>query len=179
MKKLALSACFLLLLLATLVSAQSGGNFTVTNYVLGGGGVSSGGGFTLPGTLGQHDAQAVAGGDFSVQGGFWQCRGETAVAPNDVTLTPTTGSDAELNWTASGDYAVWQGTAPYLLPHDGQPGTTQLGTTNSVPFPVSNIIGNPATNYYFIVMGQNDCDTLSSDLSNRTGAFDFGITPGN
>lgn len=47
----------------------------------GGGGRSSGGSFTLSGTIGQHDAGGpMVGGDFSVAGGFWAARAEPCVA---------------------------------------------------------------------------------------------------
>lgn len=36
-----------------------------------GGGVSSGGSFEVVGTIGQHDAGSMSGGDFSLTGGFW------------------------------------------------------------------------------------------------------------
>lgn len=36
-----------------------------------GGGASSGGGFELTGTIGQHDAGTLSGGAFSLIGGFW------------------------------------------------------------------------------------------------------------
>jgi hypothetical protein len=37
----------------------------------GGGGTSSGGQFTLSGTVGQPDAGHMAGGQFTLEGGFW------------------------------------------------------------------------------------------------------------
>ena len=37
----------------------------------GGGGTSSGGSFTLTGTIGQTDAATLSGGNYSLQGGFW------------------------------------------------------------------------------------------------------------
>jgi len=37
----------------------------------GGGGVTSGGPYTLTGTIGQPDAGEMAGGDYEVLGGFW------------------------------------------------------------------------------------------------------------
>jgi len=37
----------------------------------GGGGTSSGGGFTLSGTIGQPDAGTLSGGGFTLTGGFW------------------------------------------------------------------------------------------------------------
>ena len=40
----------------------------------GGGGTSSGGAFTLSGTIGQPDAGTMAGGDYRLEGGFWSGR---------------------------------------------------------------------------------------------------------
>jgi hypothetical protein len=37
----------------------------------GGGGTSSGGSYTLSGTLGQPDAGTLSGGSYTLQGGFW------------------------------------------------------------------------------------------------------------
>src|SRR5438477_7358738 len=37
----------------------------------GGGGASSGGSFTLTGTIGQPDTGTLSGGNYSLQGGFW------------------------------------------------------------------------------------------------------------
>ena len=37
----------------------------------GGGGTSSGGNYTLTGTIGQPDAGAMTGGSFALEGGFW------------------------------------------------------------------------------------------------------------
>ncbi len=54
--------------------AQSGGGYDLSwSTIDGGGGESSGGGYTLTGTVGQPDAQAPAmtGGSYSLQGGFW------------------------------------------------------------------------------------------------------------
>jgi hypothetical protein len=47
----------------------------------GGGGTSSGGGFTLSGAIGQHDAGGpMTGGAFSLTGGFWAARAEPCYA---------------------------------------------------------------------------------------------------
>ncbi len=55
--------------------AQSqGGDFEITKSTIdSGGGTSSGGDFSLTGTIGQHDAnpQISSGGQFSLAGGFW------------------------------------------------------------------------------------------------------------
>ncbi|RIK66750.1 MAG: hypothetical protein DCC65_08450 [Planctomycetota bacterium] len=54
----------------------------------GGGGVSSGGGLTLVGTIGQHDAGSpdapLTGGGFTVVGGFWQMAAPSCACPGDM-----------------------------------------------------------------------------------------------
>ena len=67
--------------------------FQIDWYTIdGGGGTSSGGGFELSGTIGQHDAAPVAGtgGAFECLGGFWGVAGNPSCYPdcnNDGTLT--------------------------------------------------------------------------------------------
>src|SRR5258708_16849103 len=58
------------LLATTAIShAQS---FDISWYTIdGGGGASSGGTFSLTGTIGQPDAGHMAGGNFTLDGGFW------------------------------------------------------------------------------------------------------------
>lgn len=57
-----------------LQAQSSGGDFTITKSTIdGGGGASSGGDFSLVGTIGQPDANQTlsSGGDFLLAGGFW------------------------------------------------------------------------------------------------------------
>ena len=70
----------LLLLAAAPALAQSGGDYQVTRsgYDLswstidgGGGTFSTGGSYTLGATAGQPDAGLLAGGDYTLGGGFW------------------------------------------------------------------------------------------------------------
>ena len=52
--------------------AQSGGTFDLSwSTVDGGGGESSGGNYTLMGTIGQHDAGVQVGEGYTLAGGFW------------------------------------------------------------------------------------------------------------
>ena len=63
-----------LLWAAVALSAPAGGDYVITRSTIdGGGGRSSGGNFTLTGTIGQPEAQAMSalGGDYGVAGGFW------------------------------------------------------------------------------------------------------------
>ena len=63
----------LLLAVAGVAAAQSGGGYDLTwNSVDGGGGLSSGGGYTLVGTAGQPDAGVLAAGRYVLGGGFWK-----------------------------------------------------------------------------------------------------------
>ena len=46
--------------------------YEITFFTIdGGGGTSSGGSYTLSGTIGQPDAGAMSGGSFTLEGGFW------------------------------------------------------------------------------------------------------------
>ncbi len=66
--------------------ARAGDLDLTWNTVDGGGGDSSGGGFEVAGTIGQHDASdELAGGGWSVNGGFWAAGGAPAApCPADV-----------------------------------------------------------------------------------------------
>jgi hypothetical protein len=54
------------------VLAQEGGGYDLTwNTVDGGGQTSTGGGYTLSGTVGQPDPGLLTGGEYTLGGGFW------------------------------------------------------------------------------------------------------------
>ena len=60
------------LLLAGAARAQMGPNLDLSwNSLDSGGGTSTGGGFTLTGTIAQPDAGVASGGGFDLLGGFW------------------------------------------------------------------------------------------------------------
>jgi hypothetical protein len=72
------------LLFVRSVAAQSGGGFNLGwSSINGGGGVSSGGEFTLRGTVGQPDADVLSGGGYTLAGGFWErlVSGSVVVSP--------------------------------------------------------------------------------------------------
>jgi len=72
-----LMACLFLLAAAAAIPlgivAQSGGGYDLSWSTVDGGGYtfSTGGGFSLGGTAGQPDAGLLAGGQYSLAGGFW------------------------------------------------------------------------------------------------------------
>jgi hypothetical protein len=63
------------------VSAQSGGYDLRWNTIDNGGGGSSGGAYTLNGTIGQFDAGGATGGTYTLGGGFWGGSGTSLQAP--------------------------------------------------------------------------------------------------
>lgn len=66
---LILSCVVLIILFA---SAQAGADYEISWYTIdGGGGTSSGGPYTLTGTIGQPDADWSSGGNYEVLGGYW------------------------------------------------------------------------------------------------------------
>jgi len=69
MKTLSLS----LIILTLALHAARGQNYSIDWFkVSGGGGTSTGGVYTVSGTVGQHDAGGpLTGGNFSLTGGFW------------------------------------------------------------------------------------------------------------
>lgn len=56
----------------SLTFAARAQNYSIDWFTIdGGGGTSSGGAYTLSGTIGQPDAGRMAGGNYSIDGGFW------------------------------------------------------------------------------------------------------------
>jgi hypothetical protein len=70
---LATLALLALLLLTSVALAQEGGPYDLSWSTVDGGGYtfSVGGDYELAGTVGQHDAGSMSGGDYLLCGGFW------------------------------------------------------------------------------------------------------------
>jgi hypothetical protein len=108
--------------------------FGVTWFTLDdGGGTSTGGVFSVSGTIGQPDAGTMSGGSFTVVGGFWSVASVQAIAPrlfiqrsNDVVVIwwePATAVFV-LQSSASLSPAAWTnapsgGTNPTTVPLSG------------------------------------------------------------
>lgn len=172
--RLGLLALFLLLLPVAVSLAQSGGDYDLSwNTVDNGGGLATGGDFSLTGSIAQPDASnPLTGGSFALRGGFLLCATRSAVA--DVSISDAGTGNAELSWTGAGTFDVWKSSAPYF--QAGDPGSEQDGDEVTSPYTVSGVVGDPASNYYFLVLAENGCGV--SPPSNRTGEFDFALIPG-
>ncbi len=87
-----------LLCCALTVSAQ---NFAIDWFTIaGGGGTSTGGVYSVSGTIGPPDAGASSGGNFSLIGGFWALPiAVQAVGAPLLTIVPAAPGQATLSWT--------------------------------------------------------------------------------
>lgn len=64
-------------------AAQTGGGYNLMWHTVDGGGwtFSTGGEYSLGGTAGQADAEAMTGGTYALQGGFWTQPGSLVYVP--------------------------------------------------------------------------------------------------
>jgi hypothetical protein len=103
------------------------GQYTIDwSTIDGGGGTSTGGVYTVAGTIGQPDAGVMSGGNYTLQGGFWgvlaavQTPGApwlsiTKTATNTVVLSwplPDTGSKLQISSDLAATPPVWTEIPP-------------------------------------------------------------------
>ena len=104
--------CCLALFLATSALAQS---YSIDWYkVAGGGGTSTGGVYSVSGTIGQHDAgEPMTGGQYSLTGGFWALISvvQTPGLPN-LTVTFVNPNSVKISWPNTGSYTLLQNSNP-------------------------------------------------------------------
>ena len=128
-------------LLAALIGAgvfnAAAQNYSIDWFkVAGGGGTSTGGVYSVSGTIGQHDAGGpMTGGSYSLVGGFWALpfAVQSADAPL-LTIAPSGSGQARISWTPN--------TPGFVLQEN-----INLATTNWVNSPSgsSNPVIVPAT----------------------------------
>jgi hypothetical protein len=146
--KLRLAACALLLsILSLLPATASAQSYSINWYkIAGGGGTSTGGTYTVSGTIGQPDASgAMSGGNYSVTGGFWAL----------IQVVQTPGAPAlYISHSGNSVQVYWQNVTGWNLRQNGNlttpiaswtysSGPTTLNGTNYVT------ITNPTGNTFF------------------------------
>jgi hypothetical protein len=112
--------------LTTIARAQSGGPFDLSwSTIDGGGGTSAAGQFTLSGTIGQSDANAVTltGGKFTLTGGFWSFLSVVQTPGAPLLKIKLVGTNAVLSWPLN--------TSDFILQE-----TPSLSVWTSTPQPV-------------------------------------------
>jgi hypothetical protein len=122
--------------------------FSINWYkVAGGGGVSTGGVYSVSGTIGQHDASsALLGGTETVTGGFWSLIAvNTPGAPRlSISLTPT--NTAVVSWPAPSTGWTLQQNGNLSFPAGW---TTVTNPVSTVGGRKQVIISPPAGNRFF------------------------------
>ena len=102
-------------------------------------------------------------------------------AVTGVAISRVDASTLRLNWNpvlgATG-YEVWDAVnAPYFTP--GATCTTASGCTAvSTNTHTQATLGDPINNHTFVVLSSHRCGARAATASNRTGEFDFGLSPG-
>ena len=92
---------FLCALATTLGSAalSAQAQYTIDTFAIdGGGGTSSGGKFTLSGTIGQPAAGTLTGGSYVVQSGFWSILANPEPTDSPLLQIDLSGSSVILSW---------------------------------------------------------------------------------
>jgi len=101
----------------------------------GGGGTSSGGTYSVTGTIGQPDSGVLSGGNYSIVGGFWSAFAPTPVNPGSPQLSVSvSGPEVIISWPSpSTGFALQESTSlnPATWEAVPQP-INDNGTTKSI-----------------------------------------------
>ena len=161
MKKLSLIiACLVLTVLVVSVArSQSGGSFTITKSVIGGGGGrTAGGAFTLDGTMGEAVAGTTStGGSFNLTSGFWGGGGNNAaIVRSPFDFDGDSKSDISIFRPGPGEWWV-------LNSSNGGNFATQFGASTDKIVPV-DFTGDgktdvaywrPSTGFWFVLRSED------------------------
>lgn len=79
--------------------------------ISGGGGASSGGQFSVSGTIGQHDAGTMSGGNFSLVTGFWSAFVAVPTPGAPPLFIQPQGSNVRILWAATANGFVLEQSA--------------------------------------------------------------------
>jgi hypothetical protein len=118
-------------------TAQS---YSITWYkIAGGGGTSSGGNYSLSGTIGQPDAGQMSGGGYSLTGGFWSIIAAIQLPNSPVLSLTRSNAFVVISWPATPGFTL-QSSANLAAPTVWSVVTQQVSTangTNSVSIPIT------------------------------------------
>jgi len=143
MKNLKLFTLIISLLLGVLdARAQS---FSIDWFTIdGGGGTSTGGVYSVGGTIGQPDAGKLTGGQFTLDGGFWGIDAVIQVSGSPVLrITRTTTNNIVIAWPLTvGTFQLQQNPAFNTVNWSNVTGTVNVvGSENQVLVP-RTLLGN-------------------------------------
>jgi hypothetical protein len=135
------------LLMLGLVTALHAQSYTIDWYkIAGGGGTSTGGVYSVSGTIGQPDASgAMTGGSYSLTGGFWSLISvvQTAGLPN--LIITQSGNSVIVSWPNTSSCTLQQNN-DLAVPGGWSPSGYHIDTSNGTN---SVTITPPAGNLFF------------------------------
>lgn len=138
---------FILSLMFSLLAVSARAQFSIDWFTIdGGGGTSTGGVYSVSGTIGQPDAGAMSGGNFTIQGGFWGILAAIQSPGSPLLRVVLTGSNTVVvAWPApSAGFSLQQnadlGTANWVSTTNG---VSVVGTENQV------IVAPPLGNRFY------------------------------
>jgi hypothetical protein len=108
-----------------------------TNYsiswhtIAGGGGTSTGGNYTVSGTIGQPATATMSGGNYSLTGGFWSIIAAVQTPGAPLLSVTETGHEATISWLAPASGFVLE-ESPNLTTGSWSVSSTTLSTNNGV-----------------------------------------------
>src|ERR1039457_394216 len=113
--------------------------------VAGGGGTSTGGMYSVSGTIGQPDASgAMSGGQYSVTGGFWSLFSVVQTEGAPTLFISHSGNSVMVYWQSTGSWTLQQ-NADLAVP-SGWSASSGVITSNGTN---SLTLANPAGNLFF------------------------------
>ncbi len=140
------TALSLLMLAAACFTAAA--QYSVDWYkISGGGGTSSGGNYSVSGTIGQHDAAGeLTGGSYSLTGGFWALYAVQTPGAPTLTIYHSSANTAVVAWPVTGSSGfVLQETSTL-----GTPNWVKSSDTVSVSSGTNQItVSSPAGNKFY------------------------------
>jgi hypothetical protein len=121
-------------------------NYSIPWYkIAGGGGTSSGGAYSITGTIGQPDAGlTMSGGSFSVNGGFWSViEAVQSVGAPTLNINVTAPGTAVISWPVGGTFILQENSALGTGNWSAVSGVTVVGGVNQVTVQTS-----PGNNFF-------------------------------
>lgn len=115
----------------------------------GGGGTSSGGNFTLTGTIGQPDAGTLSGGNYTLNGGFMSIVTAIQTPGGPLLKVTRVGGNVIISWPDPSTDFVLQETGALATPSVNTVWGNNAGTVNVVGNEKQVTIPAPVGNKYF------------------------------
>ena len=133
-----------------LVSSAQAQTYTIDWYSIdGGGGTSSGGNYTLTGTIGQPDAGASAGGNYTLTGGFMSIVTAIQTPGGPLLKVTRAGNSVIISWPDPSTDFVLQETGALATPSVNTVWNPNLGVITFSGGEKRVTIAAPVGNKYF------------------------------